>query len=359
MHKKLFTPGPTEVRKEVLQEMSRPIIDYFSEEFTELFKDTIKKLQKIFFTKNPVFLSSSTALGIEEACARNTIREGKKVLNLVCGAHSERWAKIFKACGKESKTVEVDWGKAIKPEIVKKALENDYFDAVCLTHDETSTGVTNPLEEIAKVVKEYPNTLLLVDAVSSLVAIPIKVDEWGIDVCLASTQKALATPPGLAVFSVSEKTIERAKKVKNRGIYFDFLELLKYHKKRQTVSTGPISLMYALNKELDIILTEGLENRYKRHQEMAKMVKGWANKNFEDFAEPGYSSLSLTTIKNTKNIDVEKIKRELEERGKIISNGFEKLKDITFKISHMGEIYPKDIKELLKDLDEILKLKKK
>jgi len=356
MHKKLFIPGPTEVRKEVLQEMSHPVIGHRSSEFSELHNNTVNKLQKIFNTKSPVFLSGSSALGVMEACARNTIRSGRKVLNLVCGAFSEKWAKIFKSNGRESIAIEVDWGKATKPEMVREALEKDSFDAVCLTHNETSTGVTNPLEEIAKVVKEYPDTLLLVDAVSSLAGIPIKVDEWGIDVCLASVQKALAVPPGLAVFSVSEKALKRAGQVENRGTYFDFLQYLKYYEKGQTISTGPISQIFALSKELDIVLKESLENRFRRHEKMARKVKEWANKNFADFAEQGYSSKTLTTVKNTKKLDIKEINEELSERGKVISNGYGKLKDLTFRISHMGEIYPKDIKELLKDLNEILNL---
>lgn len=356
MPKKLFIPGPTEVRKDVLKEMSRPAIGHRSSEFKSLHNEVVEKLRKIFNTKNPVFLSGSSALGVMEACARNTVREGKKVLNLVCGAFSGKWEKIFRLCGRETEIVEVEWGKAIKPQMVKKALKKRSYDAVCLTHNETSTGVLNPLEEIAGEVKNYPETLFLVDTVSSLAGTLIEVDKWGIDVCLASVQKALATPPGLAVFSVSGKALKRAKEVVNRGLYFDFLEYLKYYEKGQTISTGPIPQIFALNRELDIIFKEGLKKRFRRHQEMAKIVKEWAGRNFEDFAEPGFSSPTLTAIKNTKKLDIKKIKEALEKRGKVISDGYGKLKGVTFRISHMGEIYPKDIRELLKDLDEILKL---
>lgn len=357
MHKKLFIPGPTEVKEDVLREMAHPIIGHRSKEFSELHNNTVGKLQKIFNTKNPVFLSGSSALGVMEACARNTIRDNKKVLNLVCGAFSEKWENIFKSNNKESVVLEVDWGKAIKPEMVKEALEKDSFDAVCLTHNETSTGITNPLAEIAKVVNDYPDTLFLVDAVSSLAGMPIKVDNQGIDVCLASVQKALAVPPGLAVFSVSPRALKRAEEVSNRGTYFDFLQYLKYYEKGQTISTGPISQIFALNKELDIIFEEDLDNRYRRHGEMAKKVKDWANKYFADFAESDYSSQTLTTIQNTKELEIKKVNEELGKRGKTISNGYGKLKDKTFRISHMGEIYPKDIEELLNDLNEIIGLK--
>ena len=364
MHKKLFIPGPTEVKEEILNEMAHPVIGHRSLEFKNLHNETVLKLQKLLETGNPVFLSGSSALGVMEACARNTVREGKKVLNLTNGAFSEKWAKIFKSNGKKSKVLEIEWGKAIRPEIVKKALENDSFDAVCLTHNETSTGVLSPLEEIAEILKSYPDTLFLVDAVSSLAGTSIKVDEWGIDVLLASVQKALAVPPGLAVFSVSKKALKRAEEVLDRGTYFDFLQYLKYWEKGQTISTGPISQIFALNKELDIIFKEGLENRFKRHKEMAETVKRWANENFADFAEEGFSSPTLTAIKNiprfhsgqAKNIDIKKINEELAKRGKVISGGYGKLKDLTFRISHMGEIYPEDIKELLNDLGEILKL---
>ncbi len=357
MHIKLFIPGPTEVNKEVLKEMSRPMIGHRSREFRELHNNTVEKLQKLLSTKNPVFLSGSSALGVMEACARNTVRDNKKVLNLICGAFSEKWAKIFRDNSKESEVVEIDWGRAIKPEMVRDALEKDSFDAVCLTHNETSTGVANPLFEIAEVVKDFPDTLLLVDAVSSLGGVPIKVDEWGIDVCLASVQKALAIPPGLAIFSVSDKAIERAKKIEGRGLYFDFLQYLMYYEKGQTISTGPIPQIFALNRELDKIFNEGLENRYKRHEEMAGMVKEWANENFVDFAEKGFSSKTLTAIKNIKDIDLNKVNGELKKRGKVISKGYGKFKNQTFRISHMGEIYPEDLKELLGDLNDILGLK--
>lgn len=356
MHKKLFIPGPTEVREEVLSEMARPIIGHRSSEFQSLYEEVEKKLQQVFQTKNPVFMSGSSALGVMEACARNLVRDDKKVLNLTCGAFSEKWADIFADNGKKNDVLAVEWGKAIIPEMVREQLEKEHYDAVCLTHNETSTGVTNPLQEIANVLKDYPDTLFLVDAVSSLAGVSIEVDTWGIDVCLASVQKALATPPGLAVFSVSDKAMERAKEVKNRGHYFDFLQFAKNHEKNQTISTGPISQIFALNKELDFILEEGLLDRFKRHEEMAGLVKEWANKNFEDFADKDYSSFTLTTIKNIKNLNVGDINKALAERGKVISNGYGKLKDVTFRISHMGEIYPSDIKELLKDLDEILGL---
>jgi aspartate aminotransferase-like enzyme len=238
---------------------------------------------------------------------------------------------------------------------VEKALSKNKYDAVCLTHVETSTGVENPIKEIAEVIKKYPETLFLVDASSSLGGVRVEVDKTGIDVCLAGVQKALAVPPGLSVFSVSKKALSRAKTIKARGVYFDFLEFLKNHKQDQTVSTGPISQMYALDKELNIILKEGLDKRYKRHKEMASMVKKWANTYFSDFAEEGYSSTTLTTILNTRNINFKKLNKFLERKGEVIGSGYGKLKDKTFKISHMGEIYPKDIRKLLSDINTILK----
>lgn len=359
MQKKLFIPGPTYVLDDILSAMATPVIGHRSGEFSKLHNSVVKKLKKLMATKNPVFLSGSSALGVMEACARNTVREGEKVLSLVCGAFSEKWAQIFEANGKQVEKIEVEWGKAIKPEMVEHALKKEKYDAVLVTHNETSTGVTNPLSDIAEVVKNYPDTLLLVDAVSSLGGIKIEVNKWDIDVCLASVQKALAVPPGLAVFSASQKALDRSKEVLERGLYFDFQEYLRKFEKGQTISTGPISQIFALDKSLDKIFVEGLEPRYVRHQEMAGMVKDWANKYFSDFAEEGYSSNTLTCVKNTQNIDIGKLNKELERKGKVIANGYGKAKDITFRIGHMGEIYPQDISELLKDINQILNLPRK
>ncbi|MFH1257025.1 MAG: alanine--glyoxylate aminotransferase family protein [Candidatus Diapherotrites archaeon] len=352
MHKKLFIPGPIEVRSEVLQKMSSPMIGHRDKEFSELFNEIIPKMQKLLYTQNRIFLSTSSGTGLMEAAVRNCT--DKKCLNLVCGAFSDRWHGMTQENGKECEAVKVEWGKAIKPEMVREKLDTGEFDAITLVHNETSTGVMNPLQEIAEVMKEFPETLFLVDTVSSMAGVKIEVDKLGIDVCLSSSQKALGLPPGLAVCSVSEKALEKAKTVKNRGHYFDFLAFLKSYEKGQTPTTPCIPHFFALNHQLDHILKEGLDNRFARHEKMAGIGRKWAKENFELFPEKGYESVTLTAVKNNKGIVVADLNAELAKKGFLISNGYKELKEKTFRIAHMGDTQPEELEELLKVMDEII-----
>ncbi len=355
MHKKLFIPGPTEVLEDVLNAQTKPMIGHRMPEFSELNRSVITKLQKILNTKNQIFVCTCSGTGLMEAAVRNCVK--KKALNTLCGAFSERWYKIVKTNGKEGDIIEVEWGKAIKPEMVEEKLKTGEYDALFVTHNETSTGVINPIKEIGDVVKNYPDVIYMVDAVSSMLGTEIDVDAWGIDVLVSSSQKCVGLPPGLAFAVVSEKAFERAKQVENRGYYFDFLLMKKYYdEKGQTPTTPAISLFYALDYQLDRILKEGIENRYKRHKEMAETVQEWGKKYFELFAEPGYESPTVTTITNTRGISVADLNKKLGERGFAISNGYGKLKEKTFRIAHMGDLTMEDIKELLKNIEEILEL---
>lgn len=353
-HRKLFIPGPTEVREEILKEMSRPMIGHRSKEISVLLGDIVPKLQKLLFTKSKVFIFTSSSTGAMEAAMRNCVKE--KVLVPICGAFSERWAKIAKANGKAVEVVEVPWGKAILPEMVDEKLKQEKYDVVALVHNETSTGVMNSLEEISEVLKRYPEVCFLVDAVSSLAGVKIEVDKLGIDVIFAGVQKCFALPPGIAVCAVSEKALKKAAEVENRGYYFDFLNYLKsFEEKRQTPETPSISHLFALNKQLDYILSqEGLENRFQRHKEMANYVQNWAREKFSLFCDEKYLSDTVTGINNIRNIDIEKLRAGLRERGKEISDGYGKLKGKCFRIAHMGDIQVSEIKELLADIDEIL-----
>lgn len=353
MHKKLFIPGPTEVRKEILEKMSTPMIGHRSKEFQTLFSSIIPKMQQIMYTKNTVFLSTSSATGLMEAAVRNCT--DKKCLNLCCGAFSERWNYITTANGKEADTITVDWGKAIKPQMLRKKLETDTYDAVTFTHNETSTGVMNPIEQIAEVMKDYPEIIFMVDAVSSFGGTKIEIDRLGIDILLFSVQKAMALPPGFSACSVSEKALKKAETVKNKGHYFNFLDLLKSYNKNQTPYTPSIPHMYALDQQLTDILAEGIEKRFQRHKEMAQTVRTWAKDNFALYAEPDYESNTLTTISNTKNISVADLNNRLAERDYTISNGYGKIKEETFRIAHMGDMQADDVKALLDTIDDILK----
>ena len=354
MHRKLFIPGPTEVRDEILKEMAKPLIGHRSKDFSELFLSTVSKLKKVFYTENKIFISSSSGTGLMEATIRNCVSE--RCLNLICGHFGEEWYKIALSNGKNADCVRVEPGDGITPESVREKLDSGSYDAICLTHNETSTGVMNPIYEIAEVINRYEDVLFMVDSVSSLGGVKIEVDKLGIDVCLTSSQKCLAIPPGIAVCSVSERALERSKKVRNRGYYFDFQTFLKFYEKSQTISTPPISQIYALNKELDYILEEGLENRFNRHKTMAEYTRKWALEHFDMFPKERFWSNTLTVIKNTKGIKVDELNKKLAERNMQISNGYGELKEKTFRIAHMGDLQLEDMKELIMIINEILGL---
>lgn len=354
---KIFVPGPVYVRPEILQEMAKPMtFSHRSRDFTKLLNDVTPKLQKLLYTGSRVFISTSSGSGLMEASIRNCVR--KKCLNLVCGAFSDRWRQMALECGKESNAVEVEWGKGIHPEMVREELEKNgnEYDALCLTHNETSTGVMNPVEEIAEIMKDYPDITFMVDTVSSMAGVKIDVDKLGIDICLASVQKCFGLPPGISVFSVSSKALEKSKTVQGRGHYFDLQAFLKYYEKGQTISTPSISHIFALNKQMDFILEEGLDNRFDRHKEMAGIVNNWANRNFSMFPEKGFESITLSVINNTRNLDISQINQKLKEKGKMIADGYGRVKGQTFRIAHMGDLQISDVKELLDDLDGIIGL---
>ena len=225
-----------------------------------------------------------------------------------------------------------------------------------VTHNETSTGIANPIKEIGEVIKKYDDIIYCVDTVSSAGGMKIEVDKSNIDICLTSVQKALGLPPGMSLCTFSQKAIERAKKVPNRGYYFDLLAIYEYIKNKnyQYPSTPSLSHMFSLNFQLEKILKEGLENRFKRHEDMANLVRNWAQEHFQIFTDVNYLSNTLTVIKNTQGISVSNLNKKLQERGFLIANGYGDLKEKTFRISHMGDYTVQDVNELLVNIDEIL-----
>ncbi len=274
-----------------------------------------------------------------------------------CGTFSKRWAEIATLNGKEIDLIKVEMGQATTPEMVDEYLSKGGFEAVCITHNETSTGVMNPIKEIGALVKEkYPDVLVLVDAVSSMAGTDIKVDEWGLDVVLAGTQKAFAIPPGLCVVTVSEKAYQRSLSVGNRGFYFNFEQLEKKAVKNQTPATPAISIINALNVQMDRIFEEGVENRFQRHLDMAEHVRTWTRKNFALYSDENYLSPTVTNVHNTRDIDVVNLNAELAKRGAMLSNGYGDLKGKCFRIAHMGDLQISDVQWLTDQIDEILGL---
>jgi aspartate aminotransferase-like enzyme len=354
---KLFIPGPTEVYPELLAAQTRPMIGHRSKAYAALHQSVEERMKQIMFTKNRVYIATCSATGVIEAALRNAVK--KKVLVTANGFFAKKWAKVAKQCGISAVTLDYDLGKAVKPADIEKALAADpEIDTVMLTHSETSTGVLSPLREIAAVVKKFPNVVLLVDTVSSFAAAEIRVDEWGIDLILFGMQKALALPPGLAFCSVSPEIMKRSAEQPEgrKGHYFDFLEWEKAAEKFNTTITPAVSLIFALDVQLDKILEEGMEERWKRHLEMQKLVMDWANKyGLTYFSEEGYHSPGVSVLNNIKGWNIAELNKRLIEKYDVeIANGYKELKEKTFRIGHMGDHMPHGVRELLGQMDEII-----
>jgi predicted phosphoserine aminotransferase len=348
--KTLFTPGPTEVAPEILREMGRPVIGHRGAEMQALIGEIVPRARQLFGTRaHDVFLTACSATGLWEAAVRNCV--GRRVLVPVCGAFSERFYEVALACGAEADPLHVEWGRPVSAQAVADMLATGRYDAVALVHNETSTGVTNPLAAIADVVRRQPEVLLLVDAVSSLGGIPVEVDRHGIDVCLASVQKCLALPPGFSLCAVSERALARSRTRPAKGYYFDFVRLKGFFDRQVPLATPSVSHMFALLAQLKRIDKEGLEARYSRHRAMAERVRAWAARRFALFAAEGSRSDTITCIASSRGLDVTDLVARLGRRGYGISNGYGKLKDRTFRIGHMGDHTVETIDGLLEAVD--------
>lgn len=358
MHKRLFIPGPVDVREDVLLKMATPQIGHRTKEASELQRRISDKMRVIFGTKEEILLSTSSGSGLMEGSIRSCTAKRAAVFSV--GAFGKRWYEMAQANNVPADMFESEWGQPTTPEMIEKALSTGKYDVITITMNETSTGIMNDMEALSKVYKKYPEVVVCVDTVSCAAGTAIKADEWGIDIVITSTQKALGLPAGMAICSMSQKAVERAKTVPHRGMYLDLLGLYEYIQKKdyQYPSTPSLAHMFALDYQLDQILNvEGLENRFARHLEGAKVVREWAAKHFEIFPNQNYMSNTLTNIANTKNIDIKELNKKLGERGYAISNGYGKLKDKTFRIAHMAETTPQELRELLVVIDEILGLK--
>ena len=352
---KLFIPGPVEVSPKTLAAMTAPMIGHRSNDFKALYREVYPRLQELFGTRQPVFLSTSSAWGVMEGAIRNLVKKG--VLNCMCGAFSDKWFDVSKRCGKHAAPLRVAWGAHIDPGALDRLLASNQFDTVTLIHNETSTGLVNPLKEISEVLQKYPEIVFIVDTVSSFSAMPIPMDELKIDLMLTGSQKALALPPGLSLFACSEKAFERAKAVPDRGYYFDLFEFKKNADGLMTPSTPAIPHIYALRSKLGDIFNEGLAQRYQRHAATNQLVHDWVRANgFDFFAEEGFRSITLTCVKNTREIDVAAFVKKVREDFRFqIDGGYGEIKGKTFRISNMGDETVETMEPLLNALTETLR----
>ena len=356
-HKKLFIPGPIEVHPDILKAMSVPMIGHRSGDYSELQKRVTEKVQKLAFTTHPVLFSASSGSGLMEGAIRCCT--AKRAIVFSVGTFGNRWFEIAQGNGVPADKHEVAWGEGLTPEMIEEHLSTGKYDCATLTHSETSTGVMNHLEELAPVFRKYPDVVWCIDAVSSFGGVKIDVESLGVDVMVTSSQKCLGLPPGLSLATFSPRAEKRAQSVKNRGYYFDLLQLLQFIREKnfQYPSTMSISHLYALDVQMDRIMKEGIDARFARHDQMAQRVQGWAKKHFALYPVEKYASKTVTCIKNTRGISVADLNKELGKRNLMLSNGYGKLKEQTFRIAHMGDLRMSDIDELLGAIDEILKLR--
>jgi aspartate aminotransferase-like enzyme len=358
-HVKLHIPGPVEVSEKTLRALSTPMIGHRGQGFKDLYGKMQPQLQRLLSTKQLVYLSTSSAWGVMEGAIRNLV--AKKVLNCMCGAFSDKWLDVARRCGKQAEGLQVPWGSPIRAEELDRKLASGVFDALTLIHNETSTGVMSPLKEIAALKRKYPDVTFIVDAVSSMTAVPLNFDELGIDVLLAGTQKAFALPPGLSVFVCSPFALAKAAAVNDRGYYFDFVEFQQNAEQNMTPSTPSIEHIFALASKLDEFFLEGLEQRYERHRRTNKQTHEWAAKHgFNLFPEKGFESVTLTCVNNGAKaggrvIDVARLQKFAKDQGFLIDGGYGKIKGTTFRISNMGDETEASMGQLFAVLDEGIK----
>ncbi len=358
-HVKLHIPGPVEVSPKTFQALCRPAIGHRGQGFKDLYGKIQPQLQTLLSTQQLVYLSTSSAWGVMEGAIRNLVT--KKVLNCMNGAFSDKWFDVSKKCGKNAEALQVEWGSPIRAEQIDAKLATGEFDAVTLIHNETSTGTMSPITEIAALKAKYPDVMFIVDAVSSMTALPLDFDALSIDVLLAGTQKAFALPPGLAVFVASPAALAKAATVKDRGYYFDFVEFQKNAEQSMTPSTPSIPHIYALDSKLEDFFAEGLEARYARHKTTNKMVRDWGTKHgITLFPDAGFESITLTCFNNGakpgagRTIDVAKLQKAVKDSGFLIDGGYGKIKGTTFRISNMGDETVESMAPLIAALDKAM-----
>ncbi|HSH45783.1 MAG TPA: alanine--glyoxylate aminotransferase family protein [Longimicrobiales bacterium] len=354
---RFFLPGPTEVRPEVLEAMLGPMMGHRTPEMEALMERIQPGLKHTFRTERPVYVAPSSGTGMMEMGIRNVAQE--RVLSLVNGAFSERFAKIAERCGLEVERVQVDWGQSHTPEQLEEALSGGDYDTVTICHSETSTGVLNPIRELAEVVHRH-GALVCVDTVSSMAGARAETDEWGLDFVATGSQKAFALPPGIAFASAQPEVLERAKANHTRGLYFDVLEFERNLGKSQTPSTPAVSLMYAAAVQMEHILDEGIENRWARHQAMADRTYAWVDEHREELglgilAPEGHRSPTVTCITVPEGVDATDVCGGMRAHGFVVAPGYGKTRNGIVRVGHMGDHTLDELNALLDVLADVFR----
>jgi len=351
----LLTPGPTPIPPRVLETMARPIIHHRTPEFQKVIQEVEEDLKVVYQTKNEVLIFAASGTGAMEGSVVNLLSPGDKALVVRGGKFGERFGEICQAYGIEFTAIDVEWGKTVDPKKIDDILKKDKkIKAVYTTLCETSTGVAADIEAIGRVLKNY-EAVLVVDAISGLAAIPIKTDEWGVDVVVAGSQKGLMIPPGLAFVSVSSKAWQMIEKSTLPKYYFDFKAYKKAMAKTDTPFTPAVNLMIALREALKIIKEEGLDVIFERHKKLASAVRSAVKAmELELFSLDAYSD-GVTAVKVPQGIDGEKLVKTMRDKyGVGIAGGQDEMKGKIFRIATMGYITASDLIVCIATLETVL-----
>jgi aspartate aminotransferase-like enzyme len=352
----LRIPGPTPCPPEVLRAMARPMINHRGPEFHKIHRDVTEKMKQVFQTKNDLYLLTGSGTGGLEAATVNMLSPKDKVLSVTIGVFGDRWANITKTYGAEVVPLKFEWGKAADPDAVKKALQaNPDVKAVLVTHNETSTGVTNDLEAISRVVKDA-GKLLMVDAISSLSSIDLPVDKWGCDVVISGSQKGWMVPPGMAMVSVSAEAWQAYAQAKMPRFYWDFGKCKSYYEKLENPFTPVVSVIVAFDAALDLMLKEGLANVFARHTRISQMAReGFKALGLSLFADPAHASNTVTAVSIPGGVDGKKLRQLLrDEYQVVVAGGQQSLDGKIFRVGHLGYVSENDIKEVLAAVKDAL-----
>ncbi len=355
----LMIPGPTPVPESALLAMAQHPMGHRSKEFSAVLKEVYADLKWLFQTKEDVFIFTCSGTGAMEAAIFNLVNQGDKVLSLVIGNFGERWAKIASMKGANVEKLEVEWGQAINPELLRERLaqdKNKEIKFVTLTHNETSTGVTNDLKELVSIIKQH-GALSIVDGVTSVGAIPVKMDEWGIDVLISGSQKGFMIPPGLAFLACSQKALAVSEQCQYPSFYFNFGAHKKAVAENSTPYTPNVSLIMALRVTLRMMKEEGLENLFNRHSALAKELRASVRALGLKFLveDDAIASNVITAILPPENISVPDIRKVLNQDFDIVvANGQGKFKDKIFRIGHLGFVSQRDVITAVGSLEKTL-----
>jgi len=354
---KFFLPGPTEVRHEVLHGMTRQMIGHRGQDIEALMARVAPGLKAVFRTERPVYTATSSATGLMEAGVRNAVRKG--VLCCINGSFSERFHKAAVNSGIPAGKLEVPFGAYHSPELLADALKGGEYDVVTIVHSETSTGVLNPIADLARVAHEAGDVAVVIDTVSSMAASPVESDAWDLDYVLTGSQKAMALPPGLAFCTANDRVFSRARESARRGLYFDLLEFDEYYRKNQTPNTPATSLLFALDAQLRHIDAEGMEARWARHAAMAEYTWRWVEDHaalgIGVLAPAGFRSHGVTCITMPEGKRGSDVVVAMKGRGYVLATGYGAAKDAMVRIGHMGDHTVGEVEACLETLGEVLR----